>query len=51
MAWAEQWANEGVTVDWQELLPLRGISGPAAALGCRENVCLDLPQSEDEQGL
>src|SRR5215204_649675 len=24
MAWAEQWAKEGVTVDWQELLPPRG---------------------------
>src|SRR5215216_80559 len=24
MAWAKQWAKEGVTVDWQELLPPRG---------------------------
>src|ERR687890_844684 len=24
MAWAEQWAKEGVRVDWQELLPPRG---------------------------
>ena len=24
MAWAEQWAKEGVTVDWQKLLPPRG---------------------------
>ena len=24
MAWARQWANEGVRVDWQELLPPRG---------------------------
>jgi len=24
MAWAEQWAKEGVTLDWQELLPPRG---------------------------
>lgn len=24
MAWAQQWAKEGVTVDWQELLPPRG---------------------------
>jgi transposase len=24
MAWAEQWAKEGVTIDWQELLPPRG---------------------------
>src|SRR5918996_2210688 len=24
MAWAEQWAKEGVTMDWQELLPPRG---------------------------
>ena len=27
-----------------------GISGPAAALGCRENVRLDLSQPKDEQG-
>jgi putative transposase len=24
MAWAEQWAKEGVTVDWEKLLPPRG---------------------------
>jgi putative transposase len=24
MAWSEQWAKEGVTVDWQKLLPPRG---------------------------
>ena len=24
MAWARQWANEGVTVDWQKLLPPQG---------------------------
>jgi transposase len=24
MAWAKQWTNEGVTVDWQKLLPPRG---------------------------
>ena len=24
MAWARQWANEGVRVDWQELPPPRG---------------------------
>ena len=24
MVWAKQWAREGVTVDWQELLPPRG---------------------------
>jgi putative transposase len=24
MAWAKQWAKEGVTVDWQEFLPPRG---------------------------
>jgi transposase len=24
MAWAQQWANEGVAVDWQELLAPRG---------------------------
>jgi putative transposase len=24
MAWAKQWTNEGVTVDWQELVPPRG---------------------------
>jgi putative transposase len=28
-----------------------GIHGLAAALGCRENVCVDLPQPKDEQGL
>src|SRR5215212_3557006 len=26
MAWAKQWAKEGVTVDWQELLPPRGFT-------------------------
>ena len=26
MAWAEQWAREGVKVDWQELLPPRGFT-------------------------
>jgi putative transposase len=24
MAWAEQWAKEGVGVDWEKLLPPRG---------------------------
>jgi putative transposase len=24
MAWAEEWAKEGVTVDWQKLLPPKG---------------------------
>jgi putative transposase len=24
MAWAREWAKEGVKVDWQELMPLRG---------------------------
>ena len=24
MAWAQQWAKEGVTVDWQKLLPPQG---------------------------
>ena len=24
MAWAQQWAKEGVTVDWEKLLPPRG---------------------------
>src|SRR5215208_2011863 len=24
MAWAEEWAKEGVTVDWEKLLPPRG---------------------------
>jgi transposase len=24
MAWAKEWAKEGVAVDWQKLLPLRG---------------------------
>ena len=24
MAWAQQWAEEGVTVDWERLLPPRG---------------------------
>src|SRR5919112_3540757 len=24
MAWAEQWAKEGVAVDWEKLLPTRG---------------------------
>jgi hypothetical protein len=51
MAWAKQWAREGVMVDWQELLPPAGISGPAATLGCGENVCLALSEPSDEQGL
>ncbi len=28
MAWAKQWAKEGVTVDWQEFLPPRGFTVP-----------------------
>jgi putative transposase len=28
MAWAKQWAKEGVRVDWQELLPPRGFTVP-----------------------
>ena len=42
MAWAKQWAKEGVRVDWHKLLPPKGFKGFAAALGCRENICVDL---------
>ena len=46
---------EQKTQDQQKESPLRtergGISGPAAALGRRENVCLELSQPKDEQGL
>ncbi len=52
MAWAKQWAKEGVRVDWQEFVSPRGFQVlPRPALGCRENVCLDLSQPKDEQGL
>jgi putative transposase len=27
MAWAEQWLNEGVVVDWQKLMPPKGFVG------------------------
>jgi putative transposase len=26
LAWAQQWAKEGVTVDWERLLPPRGFT-------------------------
>jgi putative transposase len=28
MAWAKQWAKEGVRVDWQQFLPPRGFRVP-----------------------
>ena len=46
-----RWAKEGKEVDWQKLLPPRGFQVAAAAVGCREDVRLDLSQSKDEQGL
>jgi putative transposase len=51
MAWAAEWAKEGKEVDWQKLLPPRGVSGSPAPLGGGAFFCLDLPQPQDEQGL
>jgi hypothetical protein len=51
MAWAKQWAKEGVRVDWQKLLPPKGFQVLPRRLGCRENICVDLSQPQDEQGL
>jgi hypothetical protein len=51
MAWAQQWAKEGVRVDWQKLLPPKGFQVLPRRLGCRENICVDLSQPQDEQRL
>jgi hypothetical protein len=47
MAWAREWAEEGVAVDWQELLPQK-LRGVAEEVGGGANDRLDRPAKEDE---
>ena len=51
MRWAREWAEEGVKVDWQKLLPPKGFVGVAEEVGGGADDRLDRPQQEDEQGL
>jgi transposase len=51
MAWAREWATEGVKADWKKLMPPEGFLIFAEALGSRTDVFLDRPTKEDEQGL
>src|SRR5215217_3170414 len=50
-SWAEQWAKEGVKVDWEKLLPPKRLPGAAEEVGGGTHVFLDGPEQEDEQGL
>ena len=51
MAWAQQWAKEGVSVDWEKLLPPRGVHRSPSPLGGGAHIRLAVPQPSDEQGL
>jgi hypothetical protein len=51
MVWAREWAKEGVKVDWQKLMPPEGFRRLATSVGRREDVFVDRPEQEDEQGL
>ena len=47
MAWASEWAKEGVAVDWQKLMPQR-LPGVAEEVGGGADDRLDRPAKEDE---
>ena len=51
MAWAREWAKEGVAVDWQKLLPPQRLPGAASSVGGGADDRLDRPEQEDEQRL
>jgi hypothetical protein len=51
MAWAAEWAKEGVAVDWQRLLPPKASWCCLEKVGGRKDVVMDRPQQEDEQSL
>ena len=48
MAWAAEWAKEGVAVDWQKLLPPQGLPGAAEEVGGGTDAVMDRPEQEDE---
>jgi transposase len=49
MAWAKEWAKEGVTVDWQKAPhATAGIRRLATSVGRRADVFLNRPEQEDE---
>ena len=51
MAWAREWAREGVKVDLAQTTAARGLPGFAEEVGGGADLLLDRPQQEDEQRL
>jgi hypothetical protein len=49
--WEEEWAKEGVTIDWQKLLPPKGFRVLPKEVGGRAHILLVGPEQADEQGL
>jgi putative transposase len=48
MAWAREWAKEGVAVEWRKLMPPRRLRGVAEEVGGGAYARLDLSEQEDE---
>ena len=51
MAWAREWAKEGVAVEWRKLLPPEGFLVLPRRWGSGAHLRLDRPAKEDEQRL
>ena len=51
MAWAREWAKEGVAVDWQKLMPPKGFLVLPRRWVVERTTRLDRPAKEDEQRL
>jgi hypothetical protein len=52
MAWAkEEWAKEGVKVDWEKLLPPKGLQVLPRRWVVERTSILDRPEQKDEQRL
>jgi hypothetical protein len=48
MRWAREWAKEGVSVDWQRLLPPQRLRGVAEEVGGGADDRFDRSEQEDE---
>ena len=48
MAWAREWAKEGVGVEWQKLYAPQRLRGVAEEVGGGADTRLDRPAKEDE---
>jgi hypothetical protein len=46
--WAEEWAKEGVAIDWEKLLPPKGFRVLAEEMGSRTHLFLGGPKPQDE---